>query len=300
MKFSVLENTYLKIDAHIDYFFNQQNYLAQKQADKFYLFTVEEGYKPKASLYLFENNNSLFSPLKATFGGIEAEGEKYGTYLLENLVTWFQEKDLQQIQLALAPECLPQPRLDYKKFNFQEHIIDKNYHIPVNDSPFDKNIHSSEKRRLKKCHDAGFTFRKREAIDLTFVYKFIKDCRKRKGYPMSLSELDFIAMIQAFPSHYTIFSVNDKDTIIALGVTVRLNRHVLYHFYPADHKDYQHYSPSVMLHKGIYLYCQSKNYKIFDLGIATDKGEINEGLTRFKKNLGAISSSKKTYILTKK
>ena len=93
------------------------------------------------------------------------------------------------------------------------------------------------------------------------------------------------------------FLVYDIDMLIAVGVTIKINQDILYTFYLADNQQYLKYSPTIYLLSGIYEYCQQENIKLLDLGIATDKGILNEGLARFKRSLGGKLSQKKTYSL---
>jgi hypothetical protein len=53
-----------------------------------------------------------------------------------------------------------------------------------------------------------------------------------------------------------------------------------------------------MLIEGLYEFCQKENFTLLDLGISTDKGLANEGLIRFKKNLGAKSALKLSFLKT--
>jgi lipid II:glycine glycyltransferase (peptidoglycan interpeptide bridge formation enzyme) len=80
-------------------------------------------------------------------------------------------------------------------------------------------------------------------------------------------------------------------------VTIRINENILYTFYLADNEKYLKDSPTTFLLSGIYQYCQQQKIKFLDLGIATEKGVLNEGLARFKQSLGAKISKKKTYFL---
>ena len=109
----------------------------------------------------------------------------------------------------------------------------------------------------------------------------------------------FVSLFQKFPDEFKVFVVKDVEEIAALSVTIKIKERIMYNFYPADSDKYLKYSPSVMLHEGLYKYAQSNHYEILDLGIATDKGIPNLGLMRFKKNLGAQESLKLTFFKKK-
>jgi hypothetical protein len=101
-----------------------------------------------------------------------------------------------------------------------------------------------------------------------------------------------------FPKNFQIFSVTHSERMIAVGVTIKINEEIVYTFYLGDDEDYLKDSPTIFLLSGIYEYFQAKNYKILDLGIATAKGILNEGLANFKRSVGGEASLKKTYIKT--
>jgi lipid II:glycine glycyltransferase (peptidoglycan interpeptide bridge formation enzyme) len=71
---------------------------------------------------------------------------------------------------------------------------------------------------------------------------------------------------------------------------------VLYYYLPADSPKYLEFSPAILIIKSMYEYSQKHCFEILDLGISTYLGERNEGLIRFKKNLGGMESEKNTFI----
>jgi len=294
--FSVAKNTYLEDESHVNYLFNTKAYIHSKSPTDFYLLTVNKGNEVQASLYIFQHENHFFSPLKATFGRIEYVTEDAAAYLFTQMRAWLDKQTFSSFQLSLLPDFLIKDKLSYS--DFDRCMIDKNYHIPISSKAFEQGIHKSALRRLNKCLKHDFSCSLWQKPDVNFVYDFICKARKRKNYPMTMQRGDFETMFEVLPTHYLVFVVKQAEEIAALGVTVKLSEDILYHFYPADAADFLHYSPSILLHKGIYEYCQENDYTYLDLGIATDKGVDNLGLIRFKENLGAVVSQKKTYTLT--
>ncbi len=294
--FSVAKNTYLQDESHVDYLFNTKTYIHSKAPTDFYLLKVMKANELQASLYLFQHEGNFFSPLKATFGGMDYTSDAAAIYLLSQMRYWLDKQNYSSFKLVLPPDFLIKKELSYS--NFDHCMIDKNYHIPVSTQPFEHTLHKSALRRLKKCFKHNFSCSLWKNPDINFVYDFICKARKRKNYPMTMQRVEFKKMFETLPTHYLVFVVKQSEEIAALGVTVKLSKDVMYHFYPADAADFLDFSPSILLHKGIYEYCQEHGYSYLDLGIATDKGIDNHGLIRFKEKLGAILSQKKTYILT--
>ena len=94
-------------------------------------------------------------------------------------------------------------------------------------------------------------------------------------------------MLEKHPKHYFIFNVLDDDKLIATGITILLSPGILYNFYHAHHIGYVTDSPTVMLVKQVYDFGRAQGFDCLDLGISSENGEINQGLFRFKKALGA-------------
>ena len=151
---------------------------------------------------------------------------------------------------------------------------------------------------MKKCKKAAFTFEELSNPDFETIHQLIVKARNRKHFPVSLKLEELKKLFTDFPEEFKLFAVKDQETIIAtcVGVIVRENEQdnkgILYYFMPADHSDYLNYSPTTMLVDGLYQYCQQNGFVLLDLGISTSKGIPNEGLIRFKHNLGAVDSHK--------
>jgi lipid II:glycine glycyltransferase (peptidoglycan interpeptide bridge formation enzyme) len=75
---------------------------------------------------------------------------------------------------------------------------------------------------------------------------------------------------------------------------VRTSDKTLYNFYPADSEAWLAYSPMVLLLEFVASWAKERGFEVFDLGIATDNGVRNEGLIRFKQNIGGIETLKYT------
>jgi hypothetical protein len=174
-------------------------------------------------------------------------------------------------------------------------VTDLNFHLSVTAEPLEGRLHPSERRRLRKCRRAGLHFAEEPTPDLPSLYNFVADCRRRRGFPVTLDYAGFEALFQHFPDQYRLFTVRDGSRLAALALGVRVSPGILYYFYPADDPAYQTYSPTVLLLTGMYGYAQLQGYALLDLGIATDAGRPNPGLIRFKRNMGAEPSLKLTF-----
>lgn len=289
------------------YFFNEFEHLTHQGGDNYYTFYWQntDNQIIEARFSVVIKNKIAFSPLRATFGGIEFSESLSEIALNDFLVQvlhFLTTKDVSQIIINSYPEKYLSEQQKHilenclLKLNFQIKFIEHNYEIDVTDKLFSATIASPRaKQLLKKAIKNGFVFRKESNPDFTEIHKFIANSRVRKNRPMTMSLEQLTEHFQKFPDNFQVFSVYDIDTLIAVGVTIKINQDILYTFYLADNEQYLKYSPTIYLLSGIYEYSQQENVKLLDLGIATDRGILNEGLARFKRSVGGELSEKKTY-----
>jgi hypothetical protein len=292
--------------------FNMPEHLKLQANQNLYGFYLEKKKEIQGVFYLFLDENKelkkALSPFQMPFGSFEFEQ----SLDYESLIFWIRaikefcrKHQIKSLFIQHSPFCYAPEQthlltqvLLYAGFRVSN--AELCHFIEISESVFEKNLHHSEKRRLQKCQNAGFQFEKLENIglkELQEVYEFVANCRKRKNFPVSMSFESFKRLFKEFPDKHFIFAVKNKTEFIALTVAIEVRSDILYNFYPADHADYQEFSPTVMLIKGLYEYCQNKQYKILDLGISTYKSEPNLGLIRFKKNLGAKNCLKLSFEL---
>jgi hypothetical protein len=287
------------------YLFNEPFYVQKQPGVRAYTFYLlhPSGNFAEARFTLFVQDKAGFSPCRAPYGSFEFSPDlrlELLNYFIEYVTTFARELALQQIRITsypfgLAPEAATLLTTGLMQQGYQISVSELNYHVSISPLPFEAGLHESEKRRLKKCVEAGFTFAEETAPDLKSVHAFIKSARSRRGFPMSLDLESFQRLFYEFPGVYRVFTVRDGDEVVALTVTVDVNAQIIYNFYPADDINYLSYSPTVFLLKGVYEHSRKRGFSILDLGIATDGGAPNYGLIRFKHNLGGVPSLKFTF-----
>ncbi|MDR6194232.1 hypothetical protein [Siphonobacter sp. SORGH_AS_0500] len=148
---------------------------------------------------------------------------------------------------------------------------------------------------MKKSLREGLHFEEWLNPDWAIVHAFITAARERKQRPMTMSLETLFASVTQLPNVFQVFTARFQGKLAALVVTVRINERILYTLYPADAAEFLDLSPLILVNAGLYQYCLTNQYQILDLGISTENGVRNEGLIRFKKNLGAITSEKHSY-----
>lgn len=168
--------------------------------------------------------------------------------------------------------------------------------IPITNLTFESILHLSEKKRLRKCRDAGLIFRMEPLEKLRDVYDFLLECRSLKNYNLSMTYDELYRTTTTFPQHFILTTVAHGDTLVAANISIRVNSKVLYNFYHDHSKEYDALSPVVLLNQGLYQYAQKQKIKWIDLGTSQKDGGLNESLLTFKIRLGATPSPKRTYI----
>jgi len=207
------------------------------------------------------------------------------------LVNSYPEGYLTEHQIDILEKCL-------FNLHFEVKITEQNYEIPITNKSFYENILNTTTRQLLRTYvKKGYVFNQQSNPNIGVVHAFIARSRMRKNRPMTMDCEQLTQHFKKFSRNFQLFSVTHSNEMVAAAVTIKINAYILYTFYLADAENHLKNSPTTFLLSGIYEYSKLEKFKILDLGIASEKGILNEGLARFKQNLGAIKSKKKTYVL---
>lgn len=172
---------------------------------------------------------------------------------------------------------------------------DINHHIVVNSIGLVDKVHSMEKRKIKKVIDGNFVFKEEGFGSLDSIYNFILACRLEKEQNLNTSLVDLQKAVNAMPANYKIFTLGDREKIIACSIVVIVNERIAYNFLPASSTEYKSYSPMVFLLANIYNYCYLNNVQIFDLGISAVDNLPQNTLIDFKERVGGVAGLKCTF-----
>ncbi len=292
------------------YFFNEiEHLLYQKGQNDCYTFYWQnvDNQTIEGRFSIIIKGRIAYSPLRATFGGVEFyEGILQENLLefLSQIIQFLQSQKIESLEINSYPEgyiteyqhkilqnCL-------SKLHFQVKYIEQNYEIAISNESFYETVIGSTAKQLLRTHTKkAYVFNQELNPDFKLIHAFITCSRERKNRPMTMSLEQLVKHFKKFPKNFKLFSVTHSNVMVAVGVTIEINDDILYTFYLADDENHLKDSPTTFLMSGIYDNGQQNNYKILDFGIATEKGILNEGLARFKQSLGAKMSEKKAYIL---
>lgn len=292
------------------YFFNEVEHLQhQKGENECYTFYWQniENQIIVGRFSVIVKNKMAYSPLKATFGSIEFNEHLSGKELLEFLnqvIQYLKVLEIDYIEINSYPERYSS---DYQNrilkncfltMKFQIKFTEKNFEIPITNIAFYEVVRgSTAKQLLRTFAKKGYIFQRELNANFDIIHHFIANSRERKNRPMTMNSEQLTEHFKKFSQNFQLFTVTHSSWIAAVGVTIKISEEILYTFYLADDEKYLRDSPTTLLLSGIYEYAKQLNFKILDVGIATEKGILNEGLAHYKQSLGAEISEKNVYFL---
>jgi len=241
------------------------------------------------------------SPHRASFGSFEvAERVSHAEFSdwLGSIEDFAKQQGITQLEIKHYPHCYHPSRSNFIRralirngFSIKQSL--ENQFIEISENTFENGLHTSERRRLRKCLAAGFRFEEWQNPSPFLLYEFIRQNRQLLGYSLSFSLEQLTTWLTLFPNDFRVFCIKDDEIIASLSLVVRVGQSILYNFCPADNLAYRTYSPAVLLNKGLYEWAKNKGITILDLGISIDsEGKTKPSLSRFKHKLGAIDSEK--------
>ncbi|QIX63171.1 GNAT family N-acetyltransferase [Hymenobacter sp. BT18] len=276
-------------------------------ASQQWLFCLEDAGQQQTvgwlTVFATDVTHAVRSPHQAPFGGVQLTNQVPYEVLHCFLVAvqhYLQEQGIEIVELKCAPAAyspLTTARLTQTLtgLGYAIKLAEVNYHLRLAD-PFEAGLHSSEKRRLRKCQRAGMYFEQEPPLLLPAAYEFIVQCRQEKKQHFSVDLARLQALFRRFPRDYFLFSVRDANgEWAALTIAVRVNGAVLYNFAPASPRAFNAFSPVVLLTAGLHHFGQANGMTLLDLGTSMLGQEPNFSLLRFKEHLGGVPSLKFTF-----
>jgi hypothetical protein len=286
------------------FFFNSQEYVQLHDNEHVYsFFFVNEASKETIARIHFEVEDGVAkSHWRAPFGCFETSVQKQGD--LEILWTQVEAElvslGVYRMEIRSWPSCFypyqTQILWDFFESKGFEHLYsDFDFYWPIGMLEAKHLLLKSERKRLRKCQESRLQFQDWLSPDADAVFDCLYRFRADKNIPLNLSNDTLRLSLAMFPERYLVFTVKDKDRIVAVSVCVKVNDEILYHFCLSADMGYNHLSPSVLMYVGIYEYCQRKGFAIFDFGTASIRGDKQESLFLFKQKLGGQLAAMPTF-----
>ena len=244
----------------------------------------------------------IYSPARATYGGIlkvELNSLQDSTLLI-SLIQHFVREGVPEFQISLAPEHLAieslVPSEVYLNHGFSVKFENTSHYIKMH--TWTKNVLSKgNRKKSKQATQLGLVFEKTPEGSREDCYHLIEANRVSLGAKVSVSFSKLIKLMFMFPDKYFLYQLRSPSSgkIAASVVLVETSPENLYVYLWADSIEFRSVSPIVSLLEGIINQFADK-YTYLDLGTSAIEGVELEGLAKFKDNLGASRSSKKTIV----
>jgi len=311
IKYTIGKYSFLAHEGDIDhfnrgFFFNNDDFLRSRPVKgRLIHFELRNEFgEMTARMNVSVLGNIAYSPWKAPFGSVECFLEVESNMLIEYMEGIFESLkslDIIEFRIIHYPDLYDvktTKKVDQVliKSNFDREVDEWNQHLIIGQAGFEQQILYSQRKRLKKCQRSGFTTKMEDIRSLSEAYELLTDSRERKNYPITMSFEELSEMFEIHPSRYLLFAVRDEQKMVAMAISILISPEIIYNFYHADHSEYGSFSPTVLAVGAVYEYCQQQGIDYIDLGISSLNGELNEGIYRFKKGLGAIDGIKRKYV----
>lgn len=269
---------------------------------KTFLIECEEQWVGHIS-FVVENEEAI-SLSKSPFGGFGSTKSISENQLIKAIEQIKKELNfISKITVRLFPRIYDASAFDLQKncllqTGFKLAYKDTSQYLPITSKCFREVIrHPKQYRHLNYADQPENRFTELDIKWLDEAYAILKDNRVHKGYPMTMEKSDLLATFQRFPDNYFLFGFFIGNELVAASVAIRVNGNILYDFYHGHKASFSNKSPIVPLLAGLYEYARHHGYSVLDLGISTENGIKNPGLFKFKERIGAMQSSKPTFIL---
>lgn len=248
-------------------------------------------------LICFSLRDSIAQSLPSSpFGGIVSSATAQESFLNfhQHLCRELNSAGIKKIEIT-------QPPFYYKNFCQENWLTPAGYereitevsHYLLLQGPLLPRLHHMEKRKLKRKNK--FNIEKSRLEALKEVHDFISTCRHAQGLEVSISYEKLHRLFTTFPGNYEIFALKSGQQLASVVITTIPTPEVVYYFLPATHPHFKGESPMVHLIDYLYREYQSRGFEYLDLGISSIGGKPQDGLIRFKENMGAQRTSRITW-----
>jgi len=174
-------------------------------------------------------------------------------------------------------------------------IIDLNQHINILDWNIRK-MSKGNQKKLRQSISAKMKLKRATLEDVPKCYDILLQNRLAIGVKVTMDLAEIQRAMTDFPHVYRIQYLELNEEVVAMCLTVDIAPKVRYVLYWADKLNFRNYSPITLLCERLIEESLIEDIQILDLGISSEHGSLNEGLYRFKENLGADSSHKTTFL----
>jgi hypothetical protein len=199
-------------------------------------------------------------------------------------------------EIKLPPEYFyPKIFINQKKYMLEftqlKFICEINNHIELSKWSKDK-MSQGNKKKVRQFTKKLGAVRKAKVNEYEKCIEVLIQNRNNIGIKLSLTKEKILQLLNELPQRYFMYMAEIGSNICAVAFITTLDESTNYVLYWGDNLEFRHLSPVTSLFLELVRISTLSNKLYLDLGISSLNGEINEGLYRYKKNLGSEDSKK--------
>jgi hypothetical protein len=180
-------------------------------------------------------------------------------------------------------------------------VVETNSTIGVSPSRHDSPMEGfsrGNRKRVRAFTDLGGLVRRAAESELNAAFDLLKANRERRGVQLSIDREKFLKLATTQPNLYRCWLAIADSQLMGAALTVELDEKSTYVLYWGDSLRGREVSVSASICLYLLVTVASEGKAFLDLGISSNAGQVDEGLLRFKSNLGAETYSQFRFSLS--
>ncbi len=257
-----------------------QNVVESSFGHRTYYLMAEEGGTIRGILPIVQMKSLLFGNFMVSlpyfnYGGICADDEDTSKFLLEEAIRIAIQEGAEHIELRHTR------KIDYN-LQVKTSKVSMRIELPIDTEELWKSFPSKLRAQVKKPEKEGMFSQFGREEELDNFYHIFSVNMKSLGTPVYSKEF-FRNILKKFPDSTSICTIYAKDRVpIAAGFIIGF-RDMMEIPWASSIKDYNRYSPNMLLYWKILEHACKSGFKQFDFGRSTP----GEGTYKFKEQWGA-------------
>lgn len=176
-------------------------------------------------------------------------------------------------------------------------VTDVNFSIYLNDDSGNLSFSRGNRKRVRQFAEAAGKIRECLDSERSSAYDLLQDNRSRRGAQLSMSRSSFLATLAENPEDYRCWLAHVEGEILGAALTVQISDETLYVLYWGDSVAGRQMSVVASICDFLIRLAKDEGSLFLDLGISSVAGVVDDGLKRFKENLGAFAFPQQTFEL---
>jgi hypothetical protein len=256
---------------------------------------------PSSSVsFAYSHIEQLRSPGRATFGGLWPNGI-FNTFDSDFLFLLYRRlfskfEGLNRVTIVFPPRIFLQnifePQIEsLKKIAPCRIVSDTNYHVEV-ENWTTKSLSKGNRKKIRQFNEMGGVVSFSNLSNIKQCYDILVENRRHRGVQLTMEFEDFKKSLILCEKDFKLIQANIGGNVIATSLLVKIMPDYWYVLYWGESIEFRNLSPVASIFYFLIEQAKSNKVVILDLGISSVNGTLDEGLARFKTNLGAVTSEK--------